>query len=225
MSDVTVVLTSCGRIDLLERTLESFNHYNKYPIKEILLIDDSASIDTFKKIRNTCRTLRPLFNFDKAGQIKSIDRAYQFVETPYIFHMEDDWEFIKGGFIEKSKIILEREPDTIQVHLRHFADLNGHPIVETSSRLVEEFPHIVACDLEVGYQGIWGGFSFNPGLRRLKDYNDLGKLYQDIGHESDISKEYIKRGKKACVIIDRKGYVKHIGNGRHIKDPTHPYGY
>ena len=42
MKEVTVVLTSCGRLDLLTRTIESFNKFNTYPITKFLLIDDSG---------------------------------------------------------------------------------------------------------------------------------------------------------------------------------------
>jgi hypothetical protein len=35
----------------------------------------------------------------KVGQIKAIDMVYMWVETPYIFHFEDDWEFLAKGFI------------------------------------------------------------------------------------------------------------------------------
>ena len=39
-SDVTVVLTSCNRQDLLERTLDSFFLHNTYPIREFIVIED-----------------------------------------------------------------------------------------------------------------------------------------------------------------------------------------
>jgi len=33
------------------------------------------------------------FKLKNIGQIKSIDKAYSMVDTEYIFHCEDDWEF------------------------------------------------------------------------------------------------------------------------------------
>ena len=41
-----------------------------------------------------------IFNENRQGQIKSVDYAYSMVETPYIFHLEDDWEFYESYFIE-----------------------------------------------------------------------------------------------------------------------------
>ena len=35
-----MVITSCGRQDLLERTLDSFLRYNTHPIKEFIIMED-----------------------------------------------------------------------------------------------------------------------------------------------------------------------------------------
>ncbi|AHD17307.1 hypothetical protein C163_24070 [Pseudomonas sp. FGI182] len=41
-SDVTLVVTSCGRFDLLKDTLESFDRYNTAPIREVFITEDSG---------------------------------------------------------------------------------------------------------------------------------------------------------------------------------------
>src|SRR5271170_1236016 len=43
-SDVTVVVTSCGRQDLLERTMDSFLKYNRYPISKYIIVEDSGDV-------------------------------------------------------------------------------------------------------------------------------------------------------------------------------------
>ena len=48
---VTVVITSCNRVDLLERTIDSFIKYNTYPIDRYILIDDSANLQAFEDIK------------------------------------------------------------------------------------------------------------------------------------------------------------------------------
>ena len=40
--DVTMVLTSCNRINKLKVTLSSFLKYNTYDLKKIIIIDDSG---------------------------------------------------------------------------------------------------------------------------------------------------------------------------------------
>ncbi|MBB6503029.1 glycosyltransferase family A protein [Pedobacter cryoconitis] len=219
MNDITVCITSCGRIDLLERTLDSFFEFNTYPIKEILIIDDFGFENTDLKKR-----MRPLekkfnkhpikwfYNKKRKGQIVSIDKLYSLVSTPLIFHCEDDWEFYKKGFIEQSILELENNPKCIQVWLREFYDTNGHPIYFAGKkwRLMEN------------YLDLWNGFSFNPGVKRLSDYKLLGKYSDHVsfddkipwGSECLIGILYQKLGYFACIFSE--GYVKHIGQGRHV---------
>lgn len=44
-SDVTLVITSCNRFDLLKKTIESFSRNNTYPIREVIIIEDSGNFD------------------------------------------------------------------------------------------------------------------------------------------------------------------------------------
>jgi hypothetical protein len=41
-SDITLVVTSCGRFDLLRRTLASFDRYNDTPLREVFITEDSG---------------------------------------------------------------------------------------------------------------------------------------------------------------------------------------
>jgi hypothetical protein len=88
--DVTVVLTSCGRPDLLRRTLDSFFAFNDYPLHRFLLIEDSESPAVPALIRaQYADRVDLVVNRPRLGQIRSIDRAYQMVSSRYIFHCED----------------------------------------------------------------------------------------------------------------------------------------
>ena len=134
MKKVTVVLTSCGRLDLLTKTIESFNKFNTYPITKFIFIDDSGDIK-FKKKANKILTslLRKydyslIFNENRQGQIKSVDYAYSMVETPYIFHLEDDWEFYESYFIEHSFKLMDEDSKLITVWLRELNDTKEDPV-------------------------------------------------------------------------------------------------
>lgn len=41
-SDITLVVTSCGRFDLLKRTLETFDLFNTAEIREVFITEDSG---------------------------------------------------------------------------------------------------------------------------------------------------------------------------------------
>ncbi|MBK6807259.1 MAG: hypothetical protein IPG84_21505 [Betaproteobacteria bacterium] len=47
-----------------------------------------------------------IVNDPPVGQMTSIDRAYALVDTPYVFHCEDDWRFFRSGFVEESRVVL-----------------------------------------------------------------------------------------------------------------------
>lgn len=126
MQKITLVLTSCGRLDLLEKTLDSFFEFNTYPIHQFIITEDSTDQNIFDQ----CITLNKkydnklefIFNKEKLGQTKSIDLAYSTIKTPYIFHLEDDWEFYKPNFIEDSIKLLESRPDILQAWIRPKSD-------------------------------------------------------------------------------------------------------
>ena len=91
------MLTSCGRIDLLDKTLESFFQKNIYPFEDFFLVEDSVDQSVYNHIqkKNGVKSLPLIFNEKKRGQIQSIVDTYKKVKTPYIFHCEDDWVYTK----------------------------------------------------------------------------------------------------------------------------------
>ncbi|WP_462381093.1 glycosyltransferase family protein [Pseudomonas sp. Marseille-QA0892] len=216
-SDVTVVLTSCGRFEHLKRTLESFDRFNTAPIKAVIITEDSGSEDVFDAIPTHWRPYTTVHvNRTKLGQLASIDLAYSSVETPYIFHCEDDWEFYRPGFVEDSLSILAAMPDVLQVWLRsyrHDVAVN-YPFHSLGERNV-----IGGCAFSklLSSKSEWQGFSFNPGLRRLSDYLPMAPFSRFASSpegESGLSREYSGLGKYAVVL--ESDAVIHIGDDAHV---------
>lgn len=213
--EVTCILTSCGRQDLLEITLDSFLKFNEYPIKEYLIYEDSGVAGINDKLKEKYKKL-PFKWFEpnrRTGQIVALDTLWQNVTTPYAFTMEDDWETYRGGFIEKSMEILESDAKIMQVWLREKEDTNQHPILFQAGRDYG----IMATN-----NGLWAGTCFNPSLKRKSDYDlikSYGKHTQFDRHrpwkaEAAISQLYHRLGFKAAIIFP--GYIKHIGYDRHV---------
>jgi hypothetical protein len=220
--DVTWVITSCGRPDLLQATIESFLAFNTYPIKECILIEDSGAVDCHEHYKDLVPfPTRTLYNGRNLGQMRSIDIAYSQASTPYLFHCEDDWQFFKSGFIEASLRVLDADPKVITVWLRAHNDTNGHPI-EPEDR--GGYRYLVR-----NYRNTWNGFTLNPGLRRTRDimrlhpYEDLETLIPKGEakirriSEADLSIYYRLLGYRGAITADADGYVRHIGWGRHVK--------
>lgn len=222
MSDVTVVLTACNRADLLEQTLDSFFEMNTYPLERFIIIDDGMNFGCNDSVvAKYDFPIEVIYNNPKLFQLKSIDAAYRLVETPFIFHMEEDWKFLKPGFIEASKPVLEADDNIIQVWLRGLDDQTlPHPYSE--DRYEMNGNQMVM----VKYTGTWNGFSFNPGLKRLSDWQKLPEGYNGLPRytppeqsggvalESDVSIYYAQQGMIAMRFVE--SYVTHIGWDRHI---------
>jgi Glycosyl transferase family 2 len=225
--DLTAVITSCGRQDLLAITIKSFLRFNTHPCKILIVEDGELVVNEVLMRQWRPPTFEWLSTGRRVGQIAAVDFAYSRIDTPYIFHCEDDWEFYNPGFIEKSLCILEERPDVLQVWLRSLNDTNGHPIRDGVYRLNDSQYRLMAYNYRRPSGTIWHGFSFNPGLRRLSDYRLLGSFSRldpeckksSGGVERDASVFYQQKGYVAAILCDREGqgYVRHIGSDRRVK--------
>lgn len=209
-NDVTAVLTSCGRLDLLKRTIDSLGQefWDKIPVK--ILTEDSADPEIFEEVRkeNESGYLKGwtiLYNEEKLGQSASIDMAYSTIKTKYVFHLEDDWEFYDDKFIERSIPILEKYDNIAQVTFR---PNSPHP---TDGYLYEEGTDSEFGILIPGYNG-WPGFTYNPNIFKYEFYNKVkpvaGKQEKEVGLIFNELELYTVRL--------TTGSVDHIGDGRHV---------
>jgi hypothetical protein len=216
-SNITLVVTSCGRLDLLKHTLESFDRFNTAPVREVFITEDAgdegvrAVIPAHWKDHCTVFVNRP-----KLGQLASIDLAYEQVKTPYIFHCEDDWEFYRSGFVEDSRTILELRPEVLQVWLRNYVyDLHVHsPYIHLGAR---EVVGGVPCYPLMSDKPEWQGFSLNPGLRRLKEYR-LCAPFAGYDGEKALSQRYAELSLTAVTL--EGDAVLHTGFGLHVEIPA-----
>jgi hypothetical protein len=227
-SQITICLTSCARWDLLEKTIKSLVQFWDGPKPEKLLIyEDQDLTDQYKTILHNlvtnCLNCEWEFEiyFGKVGQIAAVTILYSKVTTPYIFHCEDDWEFFKTGFVQKSLSILEEKAHIMQVWIRQSNDRNGHPAIGIVQKTNDGTRYQM---MKTGFRGLWHGFSFNCGLRRLSDYQKLypNGMYADVHWspsnplqaEQLVGKQYFKHGFRAATLLE--GFVTHSGINRHV---------
>lgn len=224
--DVTVVITSSDRHDLLERTLDSFVRFNTYEgIRRIIVVEDSYSYPHFLENNEKYAgyDIYILNHRPRLGQLLAIDVAYKYVDTEYIFHCEDDWEFYTPGFIETSLPIIDSAPNILQVHLRRLDDVFTKGPLDYSLDPSGKFALINEGSTSYAK---WYGFSFNPGLRRLSHYRELGcyspqlltPRYKGEHFENYIGLLCKEMGLVAAVNLFNQGsgFVRHLGDKRHV---------
>lgn len=225
---ITGVLTSCDRYDLLRQTLDSFLETNSWPLERLIVVEDGPPIDRALRQRYGARPVEWLATGRRVGQMAAIDYAYSHVTTPFVFHLEDDWIFLRPGFLERSLLVLDANPKCLQVWIRALDDTQGHPVEPD-----EYVSHGVTwrrLALDYHFRGDWHGFALNPGLRRLADYVAIGgfdasgSVAAGSAHgaaESAIGKLYRRRGFFAAILTqpDEDGFIRHIGRGRTVAPP------
>lgn len=209
-SEVTLVITSAGRFDLLARTLDSFFHYNTYPLAKIIIVEDSGGGE--KQLRQLLDQYREypiqlIINQQRLGQMRSIDKAYSEVTTPYIFHCEDDWLFCQSGFIEKSLMLLKENPKLLLVGMRNKQDYPATFFLEQD---------YISSQGEAFLQVSKAIFTFNPALRRKQDMMLFGRYAQLVNQPSEdvLSDFYRQRG--FISIFFKSPVVTHIGDKRRV---------
>lgn len=229
---VSVVVTSYNRLDLLKKTIASFEMFNTCPIRQFIIIEDSCNKAMHEEMKRLWPNYTLIFNEKNLGLIDSIDKAYSLVTSDYIFHTEDDYQFYRSGFIEKSLMIMDTFPKIMQVWIRNLNDI-GILTYEPAPMKISTNPvglnsesihyHLIGMSKDMN----WYGFCFQCGLRRMDAYN-LVKPYSKWSSSTDfitlreckIGRAYWDLGYRAAILDE--GYCKHLGYDRstyglHIK--------
>lgn len=117
-----VLITSCGRLDLLKRTLRSLLHKQQYIFSGIVVHEDSPRLT--KEQSDELNRMQHEFQFELVllggiGQHKSIEKFLSEYGGEYYLHVEDDWEFENDrDWIKESVEILETDEGVIKVLCR-----------------------------------------------------------------------------------------------------------
>ena len=194
--DYSLVITSCGRFDLLRRTVASFLKFADVQPKQYILVEDSGDEGVREVLAPFNLPFEILVNQPNTGQQPSIDRlhaaidrAYAQVKFPYIFHCEDDWEFFRTGFIQESFIVLNALPKASAIMLR---GRDEHQMLRRIA--AQEIRGVRFCQPSPYCYKTFFGYSYNPGLRRLADYQKIAPLAKIKGGEAEVSCKFLLLG-------------------------------
>lgn len=214
-----MVITSCGRRDLLDKTISSLMDTDWGEFSNKIIIEDSGDAEMNEYLHDRYHDVFDLIlcNERNLGKHASIDKAYSYVETEYVFHCEDDWFFYRKGFVRDSLTVLENCPAVSMVGLRSFYwdYLKHHAQFAIKERYVVEcVPYYTILDESP--KNPMNGYSLNPGLRRLEDVRRMGS-HAELGGEYRFSAYFLARNMEMVVL--ENAAVDHIGWGRGLNDP------
>lgn len=219
MERLTIIFFSCRRLELLKQSVWGFVNHNNHPYEDFIIVNDSGDPVIWDKLRHDYEGATFVFNEKNEGLIKSIDNGYARIKTPWLFHCEDDWMMIRGGFIEKSLSIMKAHPEIEEVWPE---DFNGHPIEPKIYEAGIVKYRLVADNYQKGQNGYndfaWHGFTTACGLKRLADYQCVGP-YESIPwqgtiwhREQAIGERYHDLGYRSAMLMDN--YFTNIGYGQ-----------
>jgi len=202
---------TCGRPDLLARTLRSLFAALDEPVAAVIVVEDSGAPGVNAAVQAQYPFVRFINNLRNFGQQASIDAAYAQVRTRYILHVEDDWDFTPGlPWLARSRRILAAHPEVACVMLRGYGDpYAAGPTLDDGTVLVAETPAYPMA------------LSWNPGLRRLADYTTTCPrgfaAHGGGGHEHGWAQVFFNAGFRMAHCFAEAVCV-HSGDGRHMPD-------
>lgn len=208
---VTGALTSCGRPDLLEETLASLVHHMTPP--SIVLTEDAADRRVAELCARRFPFVRVLMNEPKLGHMASVDRLYGEIRTPYVLHLEDDWQFDAPVDAQAAIAFLEARPDVSAVVLRAFDEL---PAERRALADTVEMNGVRFAVMRHDAHPRWFGYTFNPMIGRLAFWRAHGPFARLVT-ETGVSQAAKAAGFTVAFMLP--GAARHIGRGRHVTDP------
>ncbi len=212
---VTFTITTCKRIDLFKNTVNSFINCceDVHLISNWICVDDNSSAED----REEMQRLYPFFTFyfkniEEKGHPRSMNIIKKLVTTPYLFHIEDDWNFFeRRKYISECLEVLSQSKNIGQCLInKNYAetgeiDIIGGDLNFTKNNLryyVHEY--VNNKQLEINWykkHGMgshchyWPHFSFRPSLIKTKIYKDVGEFNEIASHfEMEYSYRYCNKG-------------------------------
>lgn len=240
-------MTTCKRLDLFRKTVNSFIEccldLTYISIDKWLVIDDNSS----EEDRLEMKKLYPFMTFifktpSQKGHARSINLLLRNVKTPYIFHLEDDWQFYhKDYFLTHLLQVINEDESYKQVLLNNMYSetpdqeylVGGIQKTTIATPCLNYIIHEYVTDekdkqdfnTKWGFKpncSYWPHFSFRPGITDMSIFKTLGDFKEDVWHfEMNFAHEYVKQGYLTCFL---PGMVcKHTGKLTHDKDGINAY--
>lgn len=211
--DVTVCVTSCGRLDLLAQTMASFRCYNSGG--RFIISEDSVNAQVIAQVKADYPDALVLHDDERFGIMRSIDRLYTHVTTPYIFHLEDDWAFDGPVAWEACKAVLDQHADIANVCVRRFDEVK-EKYRKRSTPLQQNNVDFFVMNKDAHPE--FFAWSPNPGLIRLALY----ERYKPFARVMPDQMSGVMKKDGLTMAYCAQGVSYHIGHGRNVTDPTMP---
>lgn len=238
---VTVTITSCKRLELFLRTIESFTRccVDKHLIREYICVDDNSSEEDRAVMKETFPFIRYIFKTpEEKGHVASMKMiAGLNIATPYVLHLEDDWLFFNRICISDMLEIMNSKRDIKQVAINKdyntspgkMAGAGGkecwtdgdlryflHEYCQTKEQQ-EDFNKRHGPVTSCSY---WPHFTLQPSLIDASVFKTLE--FREVPHfEMDYARQYAEKGWKTAFL--QESNTQHIGKNYNDQEGSNAY--
>ena len=212
---ITLCVTMGRRPALLTQTLRSLG-----PIvaeAAVLAVNDFGDEETNAVFRSLVPHGRIVPQPGKLGHHAAVDRMYAQVRTPFVLHLEDDWQFDRTDFIPEAMAILSAAPEVSAVCLRALEDFG--PEADYARKAARHSVNGAAYARLDALHDQWHGFTFNPHIAPLALWRDLAP-FAGFKKERHISRKVRAQGRHVAYL--QPGACAHIGHDQSLANPPKP---
>lgn len=219
---ISLSITSCKRPQLFIKTFNSFINCCKdiHLIDRFICVDDQTAPADIEIIKSMYPFLDVISKQPSArGHPQSMNIIIDEIESKYILHLEDDWEFVRRRAYIKDAISTLDESSLYGqcVFNRNYAEtIDDHDIQDGVFKQTRSgmnfFEHIYDASAATRAQKnvmYWPHFSLNPCVIRKNIFDVLGKFSLIPGFEMEYGCRYIDHGYKT-IFLDAI-HCTHIG--------------
>lgn len=217
--DISAFFISCGRLDLLEKTVASFLATRDLPTK-MVFVDDSGDESVFRQLVESYGDVGDIICFPRNRSLWwAKDFMVSYCDTPYIFYIEEDWQFLKPGYLSISKYILMkyRQIGSVDISWRTFEEegLDSYDPTLVDDCFYYKRPWRISENHLHWF--IWQG---SPNLKRRDDLLLLGRV-EKYYNEWNVDRKFFSLGFKGAFVAEQ--YVTHLGDNRSIMVGKRPH--
>ena len=229
---VTLTMTTCKRLDLFIRTVDSLisKCEDIDRISKWIVVDDGSSHEDIE----TMRSRYPFIEFivkhhEQKGHAKSMNMILDTINTPFVFHVEDDWEFVyKRPYITECLDVLASSNILGQCLVNmNYAEtgndfkIHGGTVKKTlgGANYVE---HTYTPCIEGGDGGsgctYWPHFSLRPGVSRVGALRRVGRFNEQVpAFEREYAHRYMRMGCRTAFLPNINSvHIGRLTSQRHV---------
>lgn len=205
--NVDVLITSCARPDVLERTVKSFKNKIKTSCDlRYILVEDKVNNENRQNVGKQWINKHKgwfdeiIFHDRKVGKGFWWQEILKICKTPYHIHLEDDNEFINGFKIDLILEIMQKRDDIIEVIFSR-----GAPDKRTQ-------PQRIMLDglklTEMKSMSIASGIFDTEKCKKVVDILGWKTMVHEAGN---LTPTTIKLGYRKFILGHGKKHYEHIG--------------